>query len=77
MSSAAAAQTRLHGPVDITFVVRDARGYILGSEVSRRLRRLNVVEFSYYLGYPVQQIAERESNLQASSIINNCSHPGY
>ncbi|XP_060779657.1 UPF0606 protein KIAA1549-like isoform X2 [Neoarius graeffei] len=58
MSSAAAAQTRLHGPVDITFVVRDARGYILGSEVSRRLRRLNVVEFSYYLGYPVQQIAE-------------------
>ncbi|XP_053091032.1 UPF0606 protein KIAA1549 isoform X2 [Pangasianodon hypophthalmus] len=58
MRSVAPTQTQLNGPVDITFVVRDARGYILGSEVSSHLRRLSVVEFSYYLGYPVQQIAE-------------------
>ncbi|KAI5623863.1 UPF0606 protein KIAA1549 isoform X3 [Silurus asotus] len=58
MSSVAPAQRQLRGPLDITFVVRDARGYILGSEVSSHLRHLSVVEFSYYLGYPVQQIAE-------------------
>ncbi|KAK3548702.1 hypothetical protein QTP70_017254, partial [Hemibagrus guttatus] len=58
MSSVGPTQRQLHGPVDITFVVRDTQGYILGSEVSSRLRRLSVVEFSYYLGYPVQQIAE-------------------
>ncbi|KAF5895448.1 uncharacterized protein DAT39_014840, partial [Clarias magur] len=58
MSSVAPTQPQLRGPVDVTFVVRDARGYILGSEVSSHLRRLSVVEFSYYLGYPVQQIAE-------------------
>ncbi|XP_072551392.1 UPF0606 protein KIAA1549 isoform X2 [Salminus brasiliensis] len=51
-------QRQPSGPVDITFVIRDARGYILGSEVSSLLRQLSVVEFSYYLGYPVQQIAE-------------------
>lgn len=62
MSSVGPTQRQLHGPVDITFVVRDTQGYILGSEVSSRLRRLSVVEFSYYLGYPVQQIAERESH---------------
>lgn len=60
MSPAAPTQRQPRGPVQITFVVRDARGYILGSEVSSHLRRLSVVEFSYYLGYPVQQIAERE-----------------
>ncbi|XP_053356588.1 UPF0606 protein KIAA1549 isoform X2 [Clarias gariepinus] len=58
MSSVAPTQPQLRGPVDVTFVVGDARGYILGSEVSSHLRRLSVVEFSYYLGYPVQQIAE-------------------
>ncbi|XP_058243960.1 UPF0606 protein KIAA1549 isoform X1 [Hemibagrus wyckioides] len=58
MSSVGPTQRQLHGPVDITFVVRDTQGYVLGSEVSSRLRRLSVVEFSYYLGYPVQQIAE-------------------
>ncbi|KAL7871085.1 hypothetical protein SRHO_G00085820 [Serrasalmus rhombeus] len=58
MSPVTKSQRQPSGPVDITFVVRDARGYILGSEVSSLLRQLNVVEFSYYLGYPVQQIAE-------------------
>ncbi|XP_051579871.1 UPF0606 protein KIAA1549-like isoform X2 [Myxocyprinus asiaticus] len=45
-------------PVEITFAVRDVRGYVPGSEVSAQLRFLSVVEYSYYLGYPVQQIAE-------------------
>ncbi|XP_066540889.1 UPF0606 protein KIAA1549 isoform X2 [Hoplias malabaricus] len=58
MSPVTKSQRQPSGPVDITFLVRDARGYLLGSEVSGLLRQLNVVEFSYYLGYPVQQIAE-------------------
>uniref|UniRef100_A0A673Z925 UPF0606 protein KIAA1549-like n=1 Tax=Salmo trutta TaxID=8032 RepID=A0A673Z925_SALTR len=45
-------------PVDVTFTVRDAVGYLKGSEVSNHLRLLNMVEFSYYLGFPVLQIAE-------------------
>ncbi|XP_051513138.1 UPF0606 protein KIAA1549-like isoform X1 [Myxocyprinus asiaticus] len=45
-------------PVEITFAVRDVRGYVPGYEVSAQLRFLSVVEYSYYLGYPVQQIAE-------------------
>ncbi|XP_053720068.1 UPF0606 protein KIAA1549 isoform X1 [Synchiropus splendidus] len=45
-------------PVDITFAVRDGRGYLLGSEVSQHLRMLSIVEFSFYIGFPVQQIAE-------------------
>ncbi|XP_049339567.1 UPF0606 protein KIAA1549 isoform X2 [Astyanax mexicanus] len=58
MSPVGKNQRQPSGPVDITFVIRDARGYILGSEISSLLRQLSVVEFSYYLGYPVQQIAE-------------------
>ncbi|XP_058607722.1 UPF0606 protein KIAA1549 isoform X2 [Onychostoma macrolepis] len=45
-------------PVEITFAVRDMRGYVPGTEVSTQLRQLSVVEYSYYLGYPVRQIAE-------------------
>ncbi|XP_067276298.1 UPF0606 protein KIAA1549 isoform X1 [Pseudorasbora parva] len=45
-------------PVEITFAVRDVRGYVPGTEVSALLRQLSVVEFSYYLGFPVHQIAE-------------------
>ncbi|XP_041832990.1 UPF0606 protein KIAA1549 [Melanotaenia boesemani] len=45
-------------PVDITFAVRDGRGYLPGSEVSEHLRKLSQVEFSFYIGFPVQQIAE-------------------
>ncbi|XP_073707002.1 UPF0606 protein KIAA1549 [Garra rufa] len=44
--------------VEITFAVRDIRGYVPGTEVSSQLRQLSVVEYSYYLGFPVQQIAE-------------------
>uniref|UniRef100_A0A1A8GVN4 KIAA1549 n=1 Tax=Nothobranchius korthausae TaxID=1143690 RepID=A0A1A8GVN4_9TELE len=45
-------------PVDITFAVRDGRGYLQGSEVSEHLRKLTEVEFSFYVGFPVLQIAE-------------------
>lgn len=49
-------------PVDITFTVRGSRGYLTGSEVSNAMMKLTVVEFSYYMGFPVLQIAEREYN---------------
>ncbi|XP_066580266.1 UPF0606 protein KIAA1549 [Amia ocellicauda] len=45
-------------PVDITFAIRDSTGYLNGSEVSNLLRLLNMVEFSFYLEFPVLQIAE-------------------
>lgn len=48
------------GPVQIVFAVREKRGFLNGSEVSELLRNLSVVEFSFYLGFPVQHIAERE-----------------
>lgn len=49
-------------PVDVTFAMRDGRGYLPGSEVSEHLRKLNVVEFSFYVGFPALQIAERTIN---------------
>ncbi|CAF90815.1 unnamed protein product, partial [Tetraodon nigroviridis] len=52
------AAARLKLSVDITFAVRDGRGYLLGSDVSEHLRKLSLVEFSFYLGFPVLQIAE-------------------
>lgn len=57
-------------PVDVTFTVRGARGYLMGSEVSDALMKLTVVEFSYYMGFPVLQIAERECNKRIFSIIS-------
>ncbi|XP_034734187.1 UPF0606 protein KIAA1549 isoform X2 [Etheostoma cragini] len=45
-------------PVDVTFTVRGSRGYLMGSEVSDALMKLTMVEFSYYMGFPVLQIAE-------------------
>uniref|UniRef100_A0A3Q4N102 UPF0606 protein KIAA1549-like n=1 Tax=Neolamprologus brichardi TaxID=32507 RepID=A0A3Q4N102_NEOBR len=45
-------------PVDIMFAVRDGRGYLTGSEVSEHLRKLSLVEFSFYVGFPALQIAE-------------------
>ena len=56
--------------VDITFAVSDANGYVQGSEVSNLLRKLNMVEFSYYLGFPVLQIAERESHAHAHTHVH-------
>ena len=48
------------GPVNIVFAVKGSQGFLNGSEVSELLRNLTVVEFSFYLGYTVLQIAERE-----------------
>lgn len=48
--------------VEITFAVRDGRDYLLGSEVSEHLRMLSLVEFSFYVGFPVLQIAERKTH---------------
>ena len=45
--------------VDITFALRDGRDYLPGSEVSEHLRKLSLVEFSFYVGFPALQIAER------------------
>lgn len=52
--------TPRRGPVNIIFAVKGTHGFLNGSEVSDLLRNLTVVEFSFYLGYPVLQIAERE-----------------
>ncbi|KAM9854295.1 UPF0606 protein KIAA1549 [Aulostomus maculatus] len=51
-------QRLVRQPVDITFTVRTSRGYLMGSEVSNALMKLTMVEFSYYMGFPVLQIAE-------------------
>ncbi|KAM4553554.1 UPF0606 protein KIAA1549 isoform 2-T2 [Fundulus diaphanus] len=53
-----AEQQLVRQPVDITFTVSDSRGYLMGSKVSNALMKLTVVEFSYYIGFPVLQIAE-------------------
>ncbi|XP_040024452.2 UPF0606 protein KIAA1549-like isoform X2 [Gasterosteus aculeatus] len=45
-------------PVDLIFTVHSSRGYLMGSEVSNALMKLTMVEFSYYMGFPVLQIAE-------------------
>ncbi|XP_049579110.1 UPF0606 protein KIAA1549 isoform X2 [Syngnathus scovelli] len=45
-------------PVDITFTVQSPQGYLMGSEVSIALMKLTKVEFSYYMSFPVLQIAE-------------------
>lgn len=55
-------QRLVRQPVDIIFTVRASRGYLMGSEVSNALMKLTMVEFSYYMGFPVLQIAERESH---------------
>ncbi|XP_069385329.1 UPF0606 protein KIAA1549 isoform X5 [Paralichthys olivaceus] len=51
-------QRLVRQPVDITFTVRGSREYLMGSEVSNALMKLTMVEFSYYMGFPVLQIAE-------------------
>ncbi|KAK9516974.1 hypothetical protein VZT92_024877 [Zoarces viviparus] len=51
-------QRLVRQPVDLTFTVRGSRGYLVGSEVSNALMKLTMVEFSYYMGFPVLQIAE-------------------
>ncbi|KAG5261468.1 hypothetical protein AALO_G00284570 [Alosa alosa] len=58
ISMAKAQRQQQRAPVDVTFAVKDERGYLLGSEVSGHLRQLSMVEYSFYLGFPVVQIAE-------------------
>ncbi|XP_059833759.1 UPF0606 protein KIAA1549-like isoform X2 [Hypanus sabinus] len=45
-------------PVNITFAINSQRGFLNGSDVSDLLRILNLVEFSFYLGFPVFKTAE-------------------
>ncbi|KAM9311441.1 LOW QUALITY PROTEIN: UPF0606 protein KIAA1549 homolog [Gastrophryne carolinensis] len=45
-------------PVTISYAVRDRTGFLNGSDVGDQLRNLSLVEFSFFLGYPVKQIAE-------------------
>lgn len=63
--------TRLVGEpkvsVDIIFAMRDGRDYLLGSEVSEHLRKLSQVEFSFYIGFPALQIAERKTCTDANN----------
>ncbi|XP_026874412.2 UPF0606 protein KIAA1549 isoform X2 [Electrophorus electricus] len=56
--SVAKGQRQQKTPVDVTFAIRDSHGYLKGADVSAQLRQLNVVEFSFYLGFPTLQIAE-------------------
>lgn len=60
------------GPVSIVFAIRDRYRFLNGSEVSEQLRNLSVVEFSFYLGFPVQQIAEREYLLLPNAVRYFC-----
>ncbi|XP_069759262.1 UPF0606 protein KIAA1549 isoform X2 [Narcine bancroftii] len=46
------------GPVNITFAINSQQGFLNGSDVSNLLRILNLVEFSFYLGFPVLKTAE-------------------
>ncbi|XP_055506325.1 UPF0606 protein KIAA1549 isoform X2 [Leucoraja erinacea] len=46
------------GPVNITFAIYSQREFLNGSDVSDLLRILNLVEFSFYLGFPVLKTAE-------------------
>ncbi|KAF7240569.1 hypothetical protein EYD10_12878 [Varanus komodoensis] len=57
------------GPVKIVFAIQEKQGYLNGSEVSELLRNLSVVEFSFYLGFPVQYIAEREYSSQIMMLV--------
>ncbi|XP_075705666.1 UPF0606 protein KIAA1549 homolog [Rhinoderma darwinii] len=45
-------------PVTVSYAVRERNGFLNGSDVSDQLRNLSLVEFSFFLGFPVKQIAE-------------------
>ena len=66
-------QRLVRQPADITFTVRGSRGYLMGSEVSNALMKLTMVEFSYYMGFPVLQIAERKYH-RAVSLYSSYFH---
>ncbi len=70
-SSLPKGQRQQKAPVDITFAVRDFQGFLTGSDVSGHIRQLSAVEFSFYLGFPTLQIAERESQIHTQAL---CIH---
>lgn len=63
-------------PVHITFTVHTSNGYLMGSEISNALMQLTMVEFSYYMGFPVLQIAEREYHSTSSIFILSLLYQG-
>lgn len=60
ISSSAARGGYWKAPVTVSYAVRERQGFRNGSDVSDQLRNLSLVEFSFFLGFPVKQIAERE-----------------
>lgn len=58
------------GPVNITFAIYSQREFLNGSDVSDLLRILNLVEFSFYLGFPVLKTAERKFTFHMCTFLN-------
>lgn len=58
ISSSAARGGYWKAPVTVSYAVRERQGFRNGSDVSDQLRNLSLVEFSFFLGFPVKQIAE-------------------
>ncbi|KAM4039430.1 LOW QUALITY PROTEIN: UPF0606 protein KIAA1549 homolog [Anomaloglossus baeobatrachus] len=58
ISSSAARLGYWKAPVTVSYAVRERNGFMNGSDVSDQLRNLSLVEFSFFLGFPVKQIAE-------------------
>ncbi|KAM4675762.1 UPF0606 protein KIAA1549 homolog [Discoglossus pictus] len=60
-------------PVTVSYAVKDRSGFLNGSEVSEQLRNLSLVEFSFFLGFPVKQIAEpsRYPQLNVSPLLKD------
>ncbi|XP_072000934.1 UPF0606 protein KIAA1549 homolog isoform X2 [Engystomops pustulosus] len=61
ISSSASLLGYWKAPVTVSYAVRERSGFLNGSEVSDHLRNLSLVEFSFFLGFPVKQIAEPSS----------------
>ncbi|XP_073506599.1 UPF0606 protein KIAA1549 homolog isoform X2 [Phyllobates terribilis] len=58
ISSSASRLGNWKAPVTVSYAVRERNGFLNGSDVSDQLRNLSLVEFSFFLGFPVKQIAE-------------------
>ncbi|XP_063303690.1 UPF0606 protein KIAA1549 homolog [Pelobates fuscus] len=60
-------------PVTVSYAVKERSGFLNGSDVSDQLRNLSLVEFSFFLGFPVKQIAEpsRYPQLNVSPLLKD------
>ncbi|KAM8974738.1 LOW QUALITY PROTEIN: UPF0606 protein KIAA1549 homolog [Pelodytes ibericus] len=60
-------------PVTVSYAVKEQSGFLNGSDVSDQLRNLSIVEFSFFLGFPVKQIAEpsRYPQLNVSPLLKD------